>query len=107
MIRPIDLQNAILQSIQNAPAVQRAEEGPWLAAQAAQAAFAAEITKRDESVAAIPKVVNGRIGAKSDKERDRERGSSRKRTPLESLEDVIVDDGGSVGEPPHLIDFSA
>jgi hypothetical protein len=106
MIRPIDLQNSILQSIQSAPGVQRAEDGPRIAAQAAQAAFAAAVTVREESVAPSAEVVGNRVGAKPEKDReDGSRGGKRK--PADSFEESADDAAGLAEEPAHLIDFTA
>jgi hypothetical protein len=106
MIRPLDLQNTILQSIQSAPAVQRADEGSRLSAQAAQSAFAADLTHREESVAAATEATGNRIGAKPEERRERGSGG-KKRTPRSSFEQVVDDAAEVAGEPAHLIDFSA
>jgi hypothetical protein len=104
MIRPIDLQTTIL-SGQNAPAaVQRAEEGPRLAAQAAQAAFAAELVQRDESVSAAAEVLGNRVEAEVKR---RERGGERKRKPRTPFEQVVDEAAGSSDDQPHIVDFSA
>ncbi len=103
MIRPIDLQTTILS--QNAPAaVQRAEEGPRIAAQAAQAAFAAELVQRDESVAAAADVVGNRVDAEA---KQRERDGAHKRKPRTPFEQVVDEAAGSSDEQPHIVDFSA
>lgn len=104
MIRPIDLQTTIL-SGQNAPAAaQRADEGPRIAAQAAQAAFAAELTQREESVAPTTEVAGNRIDGKPN---GRERGAARKGKPRTPFEQVVDDAAGSSDEPAHIVDFTA
>jgi hypothetical protein len=105
MIRPIDLQNTIL-SAQGAPAVQRAEVGARLEAQAAQAAFAAEVIHRDESVAATAEVVGNRIGAKPDQGQKHGSGDA-KHKPRTPFEQVVDEAAGSADEPPHIVDFTA
>jgi hypothetical protein len=103
MIRPIDLQATLV--VQNAAAVQRAEEGPRIDAQAAQAAFAAEMTRSDESVAAATEVLHNRVGAKPHGG-EHEDGGARKhpQTPFEQLvEDVAASSDGE----PHIVDFTA
>ncbi len=103
MIRPIDLQTTIL-AAQNVPgALQRAEEGPRMAAQAVQAAFAAELVQRDESVAPAAQVVGNRVDA----EAKRREGGARKRKPRTRFEQVVDDAAGSSDEQPHIVDFSA
>jgi hypothetical protein len=105
MIRPLDLQTTLL-AAHNAPAaLQRAQEGPRLDAQAAQAAFAAELTHRDESVAAMSEAAGNRIGAKPE---EREPGSrKRKRKAATPFEQVVEDAADSAEEPPHIVDFTA
>jgi hypothetical protein len=105
MIRPIDLQNTILQSMQGGPAAQRADESLRGAAQAGQAAFAAEVARSDESVASTADVEGNRIGAKPDERRQPAPRKARKRRA--PLADPIDADAEAAGDPPHLIDFSA
>jgi hypothetical protein len=105
MIRPIDLQTTIL-SAQNTPAPQRAEDGTRTTAQAAQAAFAAELTHRDESVAPTTEVLGNRIDAKPD-EHEKHGGDSHKRKPSSPFEEAVDEAAGSSEEPPHIVDFTA
>jgi hypothetical protein len=105
MIRPIDLQTTIL-SAQNTAAPQRAEDGTRTAAQAAQAAFAAELTRRDESVAPASEVLGNRIGAKPD-EHEKHGGDSHKRKPASPLVEAVDEAAGVSDEPPHIVDFTA
>jgi hypothetical protein len=105
MIRPIDLQTTMF-TLQSAPTVQRAEEGPRMDAQAAQAAFAAELTRRDEMVAPSSEVLHNRVGAKPEDRGNRERGSRRgpARTPFEQFVD---DAAGASEDEPHIVDYTA
>jgi hypothetical protein len=105
MIRPIDLQTTIL-SAQNVPTPQRAEDGTRTAAQAAQAAFAAELTHRDESVAATTEVLGNRIGAKPDEHEGRG-ADAHKREQKSAFEQVVDEEAGISEEPPHIVDFTA
>jgi hypothetical protein len=105
MIRPIDLQTTIL-SAQNVPGAQRAEDGSRTAAQAVQAAFAAELTHRDESVAPADEVVGNRIGAKPEEHR-RPEDEPRKRKPGSSFEQTVAAAADDSDEPPHIVDFTA
>ena len=102
MIRPMDLQNSILQSIQSASAVQRVEEQPRQAAHATQAAFAAEVTRRDEQVAESSDVSGNRVGAKSQQER--QSGQRKRKHKPGARFDEVVSDADSSAEPAHIID---
>ena len=106
MIRPIDLQTAIISTQQTAPAVQRAESGVRTDAQVTQAAFAAELTHRDESVAPTSEAHGNRVGAKSGGNEKRESGTHPDGSRL--LFDEIDDDSAEVAEePPHIVDYTA
>jgi hypothetical protein len=106
MIRPIDLQNSIL-SNQGAVAVQRAQEGPRLDAQAAQAAFAAELVHRDETVAPATEVLGNRVGAKP--HGGEHPGEKRQRHPAAEtpFEQLVDDAAGLSEEAPHIVDLTA
>jgi hypothetical protein len=103
MIRPIDLQATLI--AQNAPAVQSAAEGPRIDAQAAQAAFAAAMTRSDESVAPATEVLHNRIGAKPHGG-EHEDGGARKH-PQTPFEQVVEDVAASADDEPHIVDFIA
>ncbi len=105
MIRPIDLQTTLISTQQNAAAAQRAEQGPRADAQAAQAAFAAEITRRDESVAATARAMGNKVAAKPEdgKERKRRSAADGSRTPFEEVDETAE----SAEEPQHIVDFTA
>jgi hypothetical protein len=105
MIRPIDLQTTIL-SAQTTAAPQRAEDGTRFAAQAAQAAFAAEVTRRDESVAPAAEVLGNRVGAKPE-EHAKPGGDGRRRKPASAFEQVVDEAAGMSEEAPHIVDFTA
>ncbi|MGD0474282.1 MAG: hypothetical protein ABSB70_13870 [Candidatus Velthaea sp.] len=105
MIRPIDLQTTIL-SAQNVPAPQRAEEGTRTTAQAAQAAFAAELTHRDESVAPATEVLGNRIDAKPDGQA-RHDGDGHKHQHAAPFDDSAGESAAEPDEPPHIVDFTA
>lgn len=104
-IRPTDIQGAIWQSTQNAPLAQRAEEGPRAAQAAAQAAFAAQVETREESVAETGRSEGNRVSADAEGRRscDQEPGERRRRSAFEEN----VDEAAGLDEPPHLIDFTA
>jgi hypothetical protein len=105
-IRPTDLQSAIVQAVQNPPIAQRAEEGPRQAQVAAQAAFVAQTSTRNESIAQAGDAQGNKVG---DREPDRQGangGKKRERKPGDPF-DEVVEDAAGLGEPSHLIDFSA
>jgi len=105
-IRPTDLQNSIVQAVQSPPIAQRAEEAPRQAQLAAQAQFVSETSQRNESIAQAGGAEGNKVG---DREAGREQpqGRKRERKPGDPFEDVVDDAAGPVGEPAHLIDFSA
>jgi hypothetical protein len=105
-IRPTDLQLAIVQTAQNPPLAQRAEEGPRQAQVAAQAAFVAQTSERNESIAQTRDAQGNKIG---DREPDRQGGQERKkreRKPGDPF-DEVVEEAAGFGEPSHLIDYTA
>jgi len=106
-IRPTDLQGSIIQSVQNAQLAQRADEGPQQAALAAQATFANKLSQREESVAGSGEVDGNRVSAEG--RREQQPGFSRKRREPgapQTFEETVEDEAG-LGEPAHLIDFTA
>jgi hypothetical protein len=104
MIRPIDLQTTII-SAQSSPSVQRLEEAPRMTAQAEQAAFAAQSTRRDETVAPTAEVLHNKVG-------DEPKGNGRERhdrdhPPRNKFEQLVDDAAASSEEAPHLVDYTA
>jgi hypothetical protein len=106
VIRPIDLQNTVLAAQSTVPAVQRAEEGARTDAQTTQAAFAAELVHRDESVAPAAEVLEARVREKEKDsgKRDGHGGNHAPRTPFEQ---VVDEAAGTSDEAPHMVDFTA
>jgi hypothetical protein len=105
-IRPTDMQGSIWQATQTAPQVQRAEEAPRTAQAAAQAAFAAQAERRNESVAETKGADGNRVNADADG-RGRAHDEPRERRPKRNGFDETADEAAGFEEPPHLIDFSA
>jgi hypothetical protein len=103
-IRPTDLQGSYIQSTQSAGMTARADEAPHQAALAAQAVFAADLAKREETIEGNDKSHGNKVGAKP--EEDRRQSRDRKRRPGEAFEEVVEEAAGS-DEPAHLIDFTA
>jgi hypothetical protein len=106
-IRPTDLQQSIVQAVQSQPLAQRAEEAPRQAQAAAQAAFVAQTAERNESIAQTGDAQGNKIG---DREPDRDlpqgRKKKRERKPGDPF-DEVVEDAAGLGEPAHIIDFTA
>ena len=106
-IRPTDLQLAIVQTAQNPPAQQRAEEAPRQAQLAAQSAFVSKTDQRNESVAETTDAKGNKIDVKDRGADPRDaQGRRRQRAPGQPFEEVVEDAAG-LGDPPHLIDFTA
>ena len=106
MIRPIDLQTTILSAQAAAPTAHRAEDGSRLGAQAAQGAFAAELTHRDESVAPTAEVLGNKIGDKP-KDGDGHRHGPHARTPGSAFEPGMEESTDDGEELPHIVDCTA
>jgi hypothetical protein len=106
-IRPSDLQSTIIQSVVSSSLAQRAEQGPQQAAQVAQAQFAAALTQREESVQAAGEVEGNKVEARAEPDRELPQGRKRRRPPHDGLFEEVVDEDAGLGEPTHLIDFTA
>jgi hypothetical protein len=61
-IRPVDLQLAYLAAPASAAAANVAQEGPGIAAQSSQAAFAAQLQQREETLEETPRAEGAKIG---------------------------------------------
>jgi hypothetical protein len=103
-IRPTDFQGSIFTSVQTAALSQKADEAPHQAALAAQAAFAAEVNKREETIETTSRAQGNKIGPKGERERQEPR--KRERRPGDPFEETVAEAAGS-DEPAHLIDFTA
>jgi hypothetical protein len=105
-IRPTDLMQSIVSTAQSPPIAQRAEEGPRQAQVAAQAAFVAETSTRNESIASTSDAQGNKIGDR-DPDRDQQQGGKRRqRKPGDPFE-AVAEEAAPSGEPAHLIDFTA
>lgn len=60
-IQPVDLQLAYLATPQNAAVASSVQQGPATAQQAAQAAFAAQLAQREETVEEAPRAEGAKI----------------------------------------------
>jgi hypothetical protein len=103
-IRPTDIQGAIWQASQTAPLTQRAEEGPRLAQQAAQASFAAHVQEREERVAELDEALGNRVDANAERDGRGDTYEPHDRAPVFRQ---AVDEAAGLDEPEHLIDFTA
>jgi len=104
-IRPTDFQASIFTSVQTASLSQKADEAPHQAALAAQAAFASEVSKREETIESTSHAQGNKVNAKGERERQ-EQQRKRERRPGDPFEETVVEAAGS-DEPAHLIDFTA
>jgi hypothetical protein len=107
-IRPVDLQLAYLAAPQNAAVLSSAQEAPQAAAQAAQAAFAAELVRREESVDQPAHVEGAKVRAREEREPGQQSHSDgrRRRAP----DDEPAPNAGPLGlagEGEHFIDVTA
>ena len=103
-IRPVDLQLAYLAAPQNAAQVNNAQTAPQVAQQAAQAAFAAELHRREETIEETTRAEGTQLRTNPDGERDA-------RDAYEQQEQHRAhDDGGSplglAGDGEHFIDIT-
>jgi hypothetical protein len=105
-IRPTDLQLSIVQSVQNPPLAQRAEEAPRQAQVAAQAAFVAQTSERNESIAQTGDAQGNKIGDREAGRGGAEERRKRQRKPGDPF-DEVVEEAAGFGEPSHLIDYTA
>jgi hypothetical protein len=106
MIRPIDLQNTLINA-QNSPPAARPEPAARLDAQATAAAFAAEVARREEAIAPSTQEAAGtRIEEKREHKREQPPRQG-KRHPATPFEELVDDIAGSSEEPAHIVDFTA
>jgi hypothetical protein len=105
-IRPTDVQLSIVQAVQNPPIAQRAEEGPRQAQVAAQAAFVAQTSTRNESIAQAGDAQGNKVGDRDPDRQGSAGGKKRERKPGDPF-DEVVEEAAGLGEPSHLIDFTA
>lgn len=107
-IRPVDLQLAYMAAPQNAAVLASAQDAPQAAAQAAQAAFAAEVQRREESVDEPAHVEGAKVRSRGDREPGEHEGrpGKRRRAPLEP-EAPETGALGLAGEGEHFIDVTA
>jgi hypothetical protein len=107
-IRPVDLQLAYLAAPQNAAVVSSAQEAPRSAQAAAASAFAAEVTKREESVDQPERTESAKVRPRGDRDRpQRNPYQGRRRNPapdadVPSPEPIDLSDDGE-----HIIDVTA
>lgn len=106
-IRPTDLQLSIVQTVQQPPLSQRAEQAPQLNQNLAQAQFAAQAEQRNERVAEAGDTRGNKIEV-GEKEPDPETpDQDGKRRHPRSTFDETVDEAAGLTDDTHLIDFKA
>ena len=107
-IRPVDLQLMYMAAPQNAAVLSNAQDAPQAAQQAAQAAFAAEVMRREESVDEPVQVEGAKVRARGDREPDGEQGSAERRERRAPQEEPQPGSPlGLAGEGEHFIDVTA
>lgn len=107
-IRPVDLQLAYMAAPQNAALLSNAQDGPQAAQQAAQASFAAEVTKREESIEEPLKAQGTKVTARDDREPGRQGAQDRRNRRDAPQGGVPESDAfGLGGDGEHLIDVTA
>jgi hypothetical protein len=106
-IRPTDLQLSIVNSVQQPPLSQRAEQAPALNQGLAQAQFAAQAEQRNERVAETQDLRGNKIEV-GEKEPDpqADQDGQRRRQPRSTF-DETVDEAAGLTDDTHLIDFKA
>ena len=110
-IRPVDLQGGFVAAQQNAGLFKNAEEAPAAAAAAANANFAAQVQKREETIEETAHASGNRVRPRG--ESDREAGQQEtseehahaQHQPGEAFEEPHP--LGLAGEGQHFIDFTA
>ncbi len=106
-IRPVDLQLAYIAAPQNAAVASNAQEAPQIANRAAQAAFAAEFAKREETIEEISHVEGSKVRARGDRESGEQAQADYE--DQHSNRDERPDSAalGLAGEGTHFIDVTA
>lgn len=107
-IRPVDLQLAYMAAPQNAAAVSSAQQAPQAAQQAAAASFAAEVTKREESVDEPQKVEGAKVRARGERDpsqQGRKNPGGRDRRP--PGDQFVPEQPELPGGGEHFIDVTA
>lgn len=108
-IRPVDLQLAYMAAPQSAAVIRNAQDAPQTAQQAAQAAFAAEVTRREESVDEPVKIEGAKVRARGDRDPQGQQHSppdARQRRGRQE-EQAQTAGLGLAGEGEHFIDVTA
>jgi hypothetical protein len=105
-IRPVDLQLAYLAAPQNAAVLSNAQDAPQVAQQAAQAAFAAEVVRREESVDKTAKAGGSKVRPREDRDREQQAFSEGERREPEE-DSQTPGPLGLAGQGEHFIDVTA
>lgn len=106
-IRPVDLQLAYMSAPANAAVLSNAQDGPQSAQQAAQAAFAAEVTRREESVDEPVKVEGAKVRARGEREPGERHQSGRRGRQYGPDQSGSGPSQLDPGDDGHLIDVTA
>ena len=104
-IRPADLQLAYLAAPQNAATVSQSQNAPQIAQHAAQAAFAAQVREREESIQETARTESNLVRPRGDEPQERQTPEERERR--EAQGDVPSTGLGLSGDGEHFIDVTA
>lgn len=105
-IRPADLQLAYLATPQSAAIASQAENGPQIAQQAAQAAFAAQVREREESIQESQALEGNVVRPRGDEPQEQPHPEGRDRRQPDG-ETAPATGLGLSGDGEHFIDVTA
>jgi hypothetical protein len=105
-IQPVDLQLAYLAAPANAAVASNSQTAPEIASQAQQAAFAAQVERREETIQETQKAEGARINADRDRGGNAGTYSPRKRRDGSYQQPADEEPSAATGEQ-HFIDTTA
>ncbi len=105
-IRPADLQLAYLAAPQNSAVASQAQNGPQIAQQAAQAAFAAQVREREESILESQALEGNVVRSRDDEPQEQPHPEGRERRQADG-EAAPTTGLGLSGDGEHFIDVTA
>ncbi len=111
-IRPVDLQSALVGAQANATILRNAEEAPAIAQSASNAAFAAQVQKRETTIEKTGHASGNKVRARGESERDasQEEAFEQQAHGQETgfaFEEPAPQGLGLAGEGQHFIDVTA
>lgn len=110
-IRPVDLQGAFVGAQQNAGLIKAAEDAPATAQAANNAAFAAQVQAREETIEQTAHAAGNKVRPRGDSEREAAQHEQYEDAHEHRPGEEFVDSGshplGLAGEGQHFIDVTA